>query len=353
MANYKTFLQYDSRWGSKNYNGSSTMAMAGCGPTSVADLAYAVNKKVNPWTVAKFMKENGYAIYNNGTAWSGIPAAMKHFGLKDVKNVSAMSDVFKYIKKRYCAVFLMKAGTRGGVTWTTAGHYIAVTNYKKKNGKHYFYTRDCGGRGHTGWYCYDTKMKGLISQVWVGYVPGNLKPKKTIKTKGDKINEMAVKEAYPYGTPRKVYTYPTGKPRPKYTKELNKAFPNRSSWRDQTRKGASCDVFAATAIRSAGVDDKFPRMLADAIPYLGKSKKWGLVKSHKGKTYPPSILRAGDIGVCLYKYGGGHIFVIVKVNGKKYIAEAGYNSKRYPIIAKKLTTMHKSSYKMLRVYRKK
>lgn len=178
---YKTYKQADSRWGSKNYNGSSTMATAGCGPTAVAMLAYAVDGKTTPWDVAKFMQKNGYAIRNNGTAWSGIPAAMKHFGLKDVKNVAAMSDVWKYLKKGYCAVFLFAAGSRGGVTWTTGGHYVSVTDYKVSNGKHMLYTRDSGGRNHTGWYAYETQMKGLIPQIWVGYVPGKLKQEDTKK----------------------------------------------------------------------------------------------------------------------------------------------------------------------------
>ena len=176
---YKTYKQADSRWGSKNYNGSSSMAMAGCGPTSVAMLAYAVDGKTTPWDVAKYMQKNGYAIRNNGTAWSGIPAAMKHFGLKDVKNVSKMEDVWSYMKKGYCAVFLFSAGSRGGVTWTTGGHYVAVTNYKVSNGKHMLYTRDSGGRNHTGWYTYETQMRGLIPQIWVGYVPGMLKKEAT------------------------------------------------------------------------------------------------------------------------------------------------------------------------------
>lgn len=174
---YKTYKQADSRWGRKNYNGSSNMATAGCGPTSVAMLAYAVDGKTDPWDVALYMKKHGYAIRNNGTAWSGIPAAMKHFGLKDVKNVSDMSDVFKYLKKGYCADFLFRAGSRGGITWTTAGHYVAVTDYKVVNGKHYLYTRDSGGRNHTGWYCYETQMKGLIVQAWVGLAkPKEIKP---------------------------------------------------------------------------------------------------------------------------------------------------------------------------------
>lgn len=123
------------------------------------------------------MKQHGYAIRNNGTAWSGIPAAMKHFGLKDVKNVSKMSDVWSYLSKGYCAVFLFRGGSRGGVCWTTAGHYMAVTGYKVKNGKHYLYMRDSGGRNHTGWYAYETTMKGLIPQIWVGKVPTKATPK--------------------------------------------------------------------------------------------------------------------------------------------------------------------------------
>lgn len=168
---YITYKQADSRWGKKNYNGSSTMATAGCGPTSVAMLAYAVDGKTTPWDVALYMKKNGYAIRNNGTAWAGIPAAMKKFGLTEVKNVNvdkSMAEVWKYLEKGLCADFLFRAGTRGGITWTTAGHYIAVTDYKVKNGKHYLYTRDSGGRNHTGWYCYETQMKGLIPKVWVG-----------------------------------------------------------------------------------------------------------------------------------------------------------------------------------------
>ena len=168
---YITYKQADSRWGRKNYNGSSSMATAGCGPTSVAMLAYAVDGKTTPLDVAKYMQKHGYAIRNNGTAWAGIPAAMKAFGLKDVKNVEKMSDIFSYLSKGYCAEFLFSAGTRGGVTWTTSGHYIAVTDYKVQNGKHYLYTRDSGGRNHTGWYCYETQMRGLIPQVWVGKVP--------------------------------------------------------------------------------------------------------------------------------------------------------------------------------------
>ena len=78
----KTFKQYDSRWGSKNYNGSSTMAAAGCGPTACADLIYNIDPTITPWKTATYMKNRGYAIRNAGTAWAGIPACLKAFGMK-------------------------------------------------------------------------------------------------------------------------------------------------------------------------------------------------------------------------------------------------------------------------------
>ena len=210
---YITYSQSDSRWGSKNYNGSSTMATAGCGPSSVAMLAYAVDGKTTPWDVAKFMQKNGYAIRNNGTAWNGIPVAMKHFGLVEVKNVAEMSHVWNYLSKEFCAVFLFRGGSRGGICWTTAGHYIAVTDYKVKNGNHYLYTRDSGGRGHTGWYCYETQMKGLIPQIWVGKLPKNKKTTKkttkksntTTKKSNNKLAKTAISCSWKDGTPEKTW----------------------------------------------------------------------------------------------------------------------------------------------------
>lgn len=168
---FGTYRQYDSRWGRKNYNGSSSYATAGCGPTSCANILYAINPKITPVTTGNFMKSHGYAIRNNGTAWNGIPACLKHFGAQDVRQVDKMTDVFKLCSKGYVGVFLFRKGTKGGVTWTTSGHYVAITGYKYQNKKHYFRTFDSGGRKHDGWYCYETQMKGLIPRIWLCKIP--------------------------------------------------------------------------------------------------------------------------------------------------------------------------------------
>ena len=182
---FGAYRQYDSRWGKKNYNGSSTYAAAGCGPTSCANILYAINPSITPLTTGNFMKAKGYAIRNNGTAWAGIPACLKNFGAKDVRQVDKMADVFSYCAKGYVGVFLFRKGTKGGITWTTSGHYIAVTGYKVSNGKHYFRTFDSGSRKHDGWYCYETTMKGLIPRIWLCKVETEVINKPTGKYSGN------------------------------------------------------------------------------------------------------------------------------------------------------------------------
>lgn len=321
------FKQYDSRWGKKNYNGSSTMAQAGCGPTSVADIVYNLDEKITPWKVAKWMKEHGYAIYGNGTAWSGIPAALKHYGLEDVREVEKMADVFDCIAKGYKAVFLMRAGFRGGVTWTTSGHFIAVSAYKHESGKHYFWTRDPGSRGNNGWHCYEDTMRGLIVKVWACKVP---KTEDEVKKKRRKIAKMAAACAWPKGTPKSKYKYPGGKRRKAY-KEALKCY-NRKSWGKQTRAGASCDVFTGAVIRACGVDKNFPRGLDEQIPYLKKSKKWHRIAKKN--------MKKGDV----VERNGVHIMVYM---GGGLVANAHYKKKTYPIIEK----ASKEIYGSVKVYR--
>ena len=178
----KSFKQYDSRWGSKNYNGSSTVSAAGCGPTSCADLIYNINPNITPIDTIKYMQKHKYAVYGNGTAHAGIPACLKAFGLTDVKEVSTMSKVWEYLSKGYVAIFLFRKGSKGGITWTSSGHYVANDGYIVKDGKHKLKMFDPGQRDHDGWYYYETQMKGLISKVWVGKCPKIVNPPKNNKT---------------------------------------------------------------------------------------------------------------------------------------------------------------------------
>lgn len=184
----KTFRQGDPRWGSHPYPISPyTMSRAGCGCTSVADIIVNNPKYANytPDTIRPWMISQGFATQGHGTLWDGIPKTLQHYGFVP-KDHPTMTELFAEMAKggRW-GVLLFKAGTRGGVTWTTGGHYVAITDYKQENGKHYLYTRDPGGRHNDGWHCYETTMRGLIKKCWSCTLPGSaaIAPTPTVTTK--------------------------------------------------------------------------------------------------------------------------------------------------------------------------
>ena len=173
--NSKIYRQADSRWGSLPYPTKRySFAGNGCGCCACLHVIIELDKYKN-WTpkdLRPWMVQQGFATYGNGTTWSGITKTLQHFGFT-VINHPTMSDIFKTLEKRKykLGVILFRSGSRGGVTWTSSGHYVAFTDYKVVGNKHYFYCKDSGGRCHDKWYCYETTMKGLIPQIWSANPP--------------------------------------------------------------------------------------------------------------------------------------------------------------------------------------
>lgn len=191
----KTFSQRDSRWGSLVYTrGGSTMATAGCGATSMAEII--VNnpkyKDADPRTTRKWLMANHYNI--SGTTWEGIRKGLEHFGFK-VASPDTMTRLFELLAegKYKWGILNFKAGSRGGVTWTSGGHYVAFSAYKYENGQHWLYTRDPGSRKHTGWFSYEKHMKGLIKKVWCCYLPEEktAAPDKVARTYDNKVIDIS------------------------------------------------------------------------------------------------------------------------------------------------------------------
>lgn len=170
-------------------------------------------------------------------------------------------------------------------------------------------------------------------------------PTPTPSTKGEKIAAKAKEFAYAYGTSKKTYAYPKGKPKAAYKAGLKQAYGSRKGWGKQTKAGASCDVFAGTVIRCAGIDSKFPRGLDEQIPHLKKSSKFKQIKPKK-----MADLKPGDIVV--WKKSSGTKHICIYIGGNK-VCEAGYKSKRYGCTTKKSNDyfLKPSKYKMLRIYR--
>lgn len=179
------YRQYDSRWGGLSYPAGDTFASSGCGPTACANvIANVSNSSVTPKDTRSYMLKHNYAYKNQGTAWAGIPSCLKNWGYS-VTECPTMEAVWKQCEAGHkYGVILFRGGSKGGVTWTLGGHYVAFTDYKKVNGKHYLYTRDSGIRKNDGWHCYETTMAGLIPAIWTCYHPSKtVKPVTSTTTK--------------------------------------------------------------------------------------------------------------------------------------------------------------------------
>lgn len=176
--NKKVFSQLDTRWSKLPYpNKTYTIGNSGCGCVSVTHLLIETDKyaKYTPKNVQPYMKQ--FATYGNGTTWAGITKSLEHFGFT-AKTHAKMSQAFATLDKakRKMGIISFRGGTRGGITYTLRGHLMAYLGYKVVNGKHYFYLKDSGGRKNTGWFCYETQMKGLVAQIWTAA------PKETLFT---------------------------------------------------------------------------------------------------------------------------------------------------------------------------
>ena len=178
--NKTLFKQADSRWGSKPYpTKGSLFAGNGCGCVSCTHLIIEQDKYKNytPEPIRKWMVEQGYAVYNQGTRWSGIPATLKHYGFSNVVHIDRddpMSKAWAELNKgnRMGVILFLGGKAPNGTVWTAGGHYVAFTDYYVgKDGRHYFYTKDSGGRNHdsltNGYYSYERSMKGLVYQMWI------------------------------------------------------------------------------------------------------------------------------------------------------------------------------------------
>ena len=336
--NKTKYMQTDSRWGGLGYPKAPWyIRNCGCGEVSICNVIIEMKKYANytPKTIQPYCKQ--FAAPNgNGTYFAGIPTMMKHYGLTEVKEHQTMPQLWKELEKgNRVAIYLMgsRKGGSKGVHWTSGGHFVSSVAYKVQNGKHMVYVKDSYSNSslRNGWISYEENMKGDVVRVWSGKLNGTLygetEKKKSVAEiaqevidgkwgNGDervqklkaagydpdavqkKVNEMLAPKAktnrekladkaneFAYSTNSSKARYPSGSPKAAYSKALDKVYGKNRKWSAAAKKGASCDVFVGTCVRSAGIDSNFPRGLSPS--YLAKSKKF--------KQISKSDVKPGDI----------------------------------------------------------
>ena len=117
--------QYDSRWAGYKWHGD-TIGASGCGPTAVANIVSALKKSVTPKDVFKFLCKKGYFYPNQGTAWAGITAALKHYGINDFKVTSSGDAAKTALKKGHWLIGIVTKSR-----WTHGGHFIVLYGITK------------------------------------------------------------------------------------------------------------------------------------------------------------------------------------------------------------------------------
>lgn len=175
-TNYK---QYDTRWGGLGYPKKPYFIKGcGCGEVAICNtiIEMANMSTQTPATIQPYCKQ--YADPNgNGTYHNGIPAMMKHYGMTEVKEHDTMPQLFAELAKGNRVAILLMGSRPGGskrVRWTSSGHFIAATGYKKSGSHDMLYIKDSNSStsARNGWLSYQESLKGDCLKVWSGKLNG-------------------------------------------------------------------------------------------------------------------------------------------------------------------------------------
>lgn len=335
----KNFKQEDSRWARNPYpKRPFFVSDSGCGPTAIADLIVTnpKYKKKTPENTANWLSKRGYATYGDGTAWAGITACLKAYGFKVTQHDDMASFWAEMKKPGRMAIISFRGGTKGGITWTLGGHFLACSGMKIKNGQHRLYMLDPGPRAHNGWYTYEKHMKGLIAQLWTCYLPAEKKEVKKVATKPKK---KTMKELVAYARKR-------ANEHQKYSQKKG------MSWKTHY----NCHWMTAHIYKDCGYPTIYKRISGGGKPYFYKKPD---AKNHLGPYLVQkrkaglvqSKLRPGDIVVRRLKTANGYHSAVYLGGGK--VAETtsgrgahiGKLTKKY-IMAFRVPEPYKATYEV-------
>ena len=226
------YIQSDYRWASHPYAGEN-MAVAGCGPTSVADVTGQL-----PPDVADYITSIGGASNGQGTYWNAIIPACERFGFTGVqlngydlygqKNTNVEKNWLAQMKTgKYYGILLMGAGY-----FCRTGHFIAIKQVDDNNRA---YALDVAYSPRSGWHDWSV-YQGMVK---VFYLVQNKDAQKgdhyTFKTQQIKYGDKGL-DVFRLQIILRARGYFTGKPNSKFSKALEHAL---KKW--QAKAGINVD----------------------------------------------------------------------------------------------------------------
>ena len=161
-GNIPRLFQWDERWGYGSY-GTSSIAVSGCGPTSLSMVVVALkkDKTVTPYKVAKLAEEKGYYVENSGTTWDLIREGAKDYGLKVNELPLSESSMKNALNNGHYIICNMRKGD-----FTINGHYIVIAGVE--NGK--FKVNDPNSLLRSNMLWEFSRIKGQIKNLWELYL---------------------------------------------------------------------------------------------------------------------------------------------------------------------------------------
>ncbi len=116
------FSQYDSRWGSKMYGKTNTIAGAGCGPSSLAIcISTLTNKTVTPPEVCEWSVKTGHRCEGSGSYHSLIPDGAAHWGVPCRGIGQSKKQLVQALQDGKLVIAIMSQGH-----FTKGGHFIVL-----------------------------------------------------------------------------------------------------------------------------------------------------------------------------------------------------------------------------------
>ena len=157
---FPLFLQWDPRWGYVKYGDENCIGLAGCGPTCLSMVLYALtgDADITPDKVAAYSMDNGYYIPGTGTAWLLMEDFPEEYGIHVRQPKATEQEMKRSLNDGGVIILSMSPGD-----FTAAGHFIVVYGYDEDG----FLVNDpnCVARSRKHWSF--SEIESQIKNMWV------------------------------------------------------------------------------------------------------------------------------------------------------------------------------------------